>query len=145
MVVAYVTNQLLPGQQLNTNDRLMPPMGRTFLIMQSDGNLVLYRVDNGTALWASNTWGQPVTHAIMQADGNFVCYDANGKAYWATGTNGNPGASLLVQDDGNLVVYGPSQIPLWASNTVQTWPLMSGIAGSPSISHGPTTPTPGAA
>jgi hypothetical protein len=117
-----MTNLLAPGQQLNINDRLLPPSGRTVLIMQSDGNLVLYRVDNGAALFSSNTAGQPVTHAVMQADGNFVCYDANGHAHWATGTNGHPGAQLLIQDDGNLVVYGPGQTPLWASNTVQTWP-----------------------
>jgi hypothetical protein len=165
-----MTNLLLPGQQLNINDRLMPPTGRTFLIMQSDGNLVLYRVDNGAALFSSNTWGQPVTHAVMQDDGNFVCYDANGHAHWATGTNGNPGAQLLIQDDGNLVVYGPRQIPLWASNTVQTWPpavpvtqspatpvpvttvpvtvtvtpgvAITGTPSKPSISLPPTTPPP---
>jgi hypothetical protein len=165
-----MNNLLLPGQQLNINDRLMPPTGRTVLTMQSDGNLVLYRVDNGSALWSSNTCGQPVTHAIMQADGNFVCYDANGHAHWATGTNGNPGAQLLIQDDGNLVVYGPRQIPLWASNTVQTWPpavpvtqspatpvpvttvpvtvtvtpgvAITGTPSNPSISLPPTTPPP---
>src|SRR5215472_581328 len=98
-----MTNLLLPGQQLSINDRLMPPTGRTALIMQGDGNLVLYRTDNGKAMWSSSTSGQPVTYAIMQADGNFVCYDADGHAHWATGTNGNPGAYVIVQDDGNLV------------------------------------------
>lgn len=143
-----MNNLLLPGQQLNINDRLMPPTGRTVLIMQSDGNLVLYRTDNGSALWSSNTCGQPVTHAIMQADGNFVCYDANGHAHWATGTNGNPGAQLLIQDDGNLVVYGPRQIPLWASNTVQTWPPAVPVTHSPvtpgaaPVTNSPPTPVP---
>jgi hypothetical protein len=95
--------------------------------MQADGNLVLYRVDNGVALWASNTPGQPVTHTVMQSDGNLVCYDNNGRPYWATNTNGNPGAWLLVQDDGNLVVYSAGGVALWASNTVQTWPLMRAV------------------
>jgi hypothetical protein len=118
---------LLPGQQLLTDGQLSPLTGRTVLIMQADGNLVLYREDNGVALWASNTWGKPVTHTIMQTDGNLVCYDANGVPYWATGTNGNPGAWLLVQDDGNLVVYSAAGAALWASNTVQTWPLMRAV------------------
>jgi hypothetical protein len=115
--------QLNANQQLNTNDHLDPANERTKLIMQSDGNLVLYRQDNGKALWASNTWDRPVTHAIMQTDGNFVCYDANGRPYWATGTNGHPGAYVLLQDDGNLVVYNSGNAPLWASNTVQNWPV----------------------
>jgi hypothetical protein len=122
-----MTSLLLAGQQLNVNDRLVPPTGRMVLIMQGDGNLVLYRVDNSAALWASNTWGQPVTHAIMQGNGDFVCYDANGHPHWASGTGGNPGAWVIVEDDGNLVVYSSSNRILWASNTVQTWPVMSAI------------------
>jgi hypothetical protein len=122
-----MSNLLVAGQQLNIGDELTPSTGRTVLVMQADGNLVLYRVDDSTVLWASNTRGQPVTCAIMQGDGNFVCYDANGRAHWATRTAGNPGSYLLVQDDGNLVVYTDNGVALWASNTVQAWPPMSAI------------------
>jgi hypothetical protein len=122
-----MSSVLLSGQQLTTAEQLSPSTGRTVLIMQLDGNLVLYRVDNGAALFASNTSGQPVTHTVMQNDGNLVCYDDSGRAHWATGTNGNPGAWLFVQDDGNLVVYSAGGAALWASNTVQTWPLMSAV------------------
>ena len=121
---------LAAGQQLNIGDQLTPPTGRTVLIMQDDGNLVLYRVDNGTALWSTNTWGKPVTHAVMQADGNFVLYDDNGKPYWDTGTAGDVGACLLVQDDGNVIIYAHTLSAIgqvWASNTVQSWPPMSAI------------------
>jgi hypothetical protein len=113
-----MTAQLDPPQQLNVNDKLVSWDGTTTLIMQADGNLVLYREDNGVALWASNTWGKPVTHAIMQADGNFVCYGDNGVAYWATGTWGNPGSFIILQTDGNLVVYKENGSILWASTTV---------------------------
>lgn len=113
-----MTAQLDPGQQLNVGDTLVSWDGTTKLIMQADGNLVLYRNDNGAALWASNTWGKPVTHAIMQGDGNFVCYDNNGVAYWATGTWGNPGAFVLLQTDGDLVVYKQNGTILWSSTTV---------------------------
>jgi hypothetical protein len=122
-----MASYLLPGQRLNVNDQLVPATGRVVLIQQPDGNLVLYRSDNSLALWASNTVGYPVTVAVMQEDGNFVCYAADGKAYWATGTDGHRGAFVIVQDDGNLVVYDADHRPLWASNTVQTWPVMSGI------------------
>jgi hypothetical protein len=98
------------------------------LVMQGDGNLVLYRTQNSQPLWASNTAGQPVVTAEMQGDGNFVAYTSAGAAPWATGTDGNPGASVVVQDDGNLVVYNASNNPLWASNTVINW-------NTPAIGH----------
>jgi PASTA domain-containing protein len=112
-------NRLQANQKLNVNDQLVSNNGKTRLIMQADGNLVLYRND-GKALWASDTWGKPVNVAIMQDDGNFVCY-APGVAYWSTDTWGHPGAYVILQDDGNLVVYSSSNSPLWASNTVWNW------------------------
>jgi hypothetical protein len=113
-----MANQLNANQQLNVNDQLNASNNTTRLIMQGDGNLVLYRSDDGRPIWASNTFRQPVNHAIMQGDGNFVCYDSSGRAFWATGTSSHPGAYIILQDDGNLVVYGANHGPLWASNTV---------------------------
>jgi hypothetical protein len=98
--------------------------GRFGLIMQTDGNLVLYEgpcvgTKCGTPLWASNTVGCGGC-AAMQEDGNLVVYDGAGRlsghASWASGTNGNSGAVLALQNDGNLVIYSGST-PIWASNT----------------------------
>src|SRR5215469_2289043 len=111
---------LLPNQQLNVNDQLNLPNDNAHLVMQADGNLVLYTSD-GHPLWASNTWDTPANHAIMQNDGNFVVYDANGRAYWDTGTWGNPGAYLVLQQTGNLVVYSSNNTVLWQSNSEQPW------------------------
>ena len=72
------------------------------LILQSDGNLVIYN-SSGRALWATNTDIHNPTQAVMQTDGNFVVY-SGGHALWATGTNGR-GQYLCFQNDGNLVVY----------------------------------------
>src|SRR5215472_1720317 len=112
-------DQLHAGQQLNIGDQLVSK--NVNLIMQGDGNLVLYRTLYGRPLWATNTNGQPATFAVMQGDGNFVVYSANGTPYWNTGTYGHPGAWLVLQGDGNLVVYNSAGNPLWASNTVQDW------------------------
>ena len=128
---ALGTEQLNPNQQLNTNDKVVAANRRTTLVMQDDGNLVLYRNYDGLPLFASNTPGKPVTHAIMQGDGNFVCYDDNGVAYWSTSTSGNPDAYLLLQDDGNLVVNALNGPTLWASNTAQNWDLAD--PGPPAI------------
>ena len=131
-----MTDRLQANQRLNVNDQLMPPNGRTRLIMQADGNLVLYRNDTGSALWASNTYGKPVNVAIMQSDGNFVCYAPGPIAYWASGTWGQPGAYVDLQDDGNLVVYSSNNNPLWASNTVQNWDPMTTDSGDVHVGTG---------
>jgi hypothetical protein len=112
-------DQLLADQRLNISDELMSNNGRVRLVMQADGNLVLYRTDDGYPLWASNTWQKPVTYAIMQGDGNLVAYSAAGQPFWASNTDGHPGAYVILQDDGNLVVYAPDGTALWASSTVQ--------------------------
>lgn len=77
--------------------------GQYFLILQADGNLVLYK-NGGNPIWNSGTAGRGVTDALMQDDGNFVLY-SNGKPIWATNTAGNGGAIFAFQPDGNLVIY----------------------------------------
>jgi hypothetical protein len=89
--------------------------GRFALVMQTDGNLVLYQ--NGKAIWNTRTVGAGGTVAVMQGDGNFVMYQGGtNAALWHTGTHGHPGATLHVQDDGNVVVSAGGK-PLWATGT----------------------------
>ena len=67
------------------------------LILQTDGNLVIYpgaAQTNGTALWATGTnFGTP-SYAVLQSDGNFVLYPdssrTNGTARWASHTYDTP-------------------------------------------------------
>jgi hypothetical protein len=131
-----MADRLMAKEQLNVNDHLDPPNGTTRLIMQGDGNLVLYNNRNGKALWSSGTWNTPVNHAIMQWDGNFVCYDAAGKAYWGTGTWTDPGSYVVLQDDGDLVLYGPNGGKLWATNTQVNWDPMSYDSGDETVGGG---------
>ena len=111
-------NILAPNQSLGINDTLTSSNGQFQLILQSDGNLVLYRMANHHPLWASNTDGTDAMRAIMQMDGNFVLYNFHGHALWASGTDGKPNSFLIMQDDGNLVIYQP-HVPIWASGTNQ--------------------------
>jgi hypothetical protein len=106
---------LTANQQLDANQSLASCNGDYDLIMQGDGNLVLYQ--GSTALWASNTAGSAATEAIMQGDGNFVLYSSSGAALWASGTNGNSGADLVVQNDGNVVIYSAAGAALWSTGT----------------------------
>lgn len=108
--------RLNPGHALTVGQSLTSPNGRAQLIMQSDGNLVLYDMSNHAALWGSLTNGKGGVRAEMQPDGNFVVYTSNYHPLWASGTDKHPGAYLAVQDDGNVVAYAGTQ-PLWSSKT----------------------------
>lgn len=111
-----IGTMLGPNGFLLQNDYLLSQSGRYQLILQSDGNLVLYDLGQGhRAIWASKTNGQAVSKAIMQSDGNLVIYGFP-NAIWASGTNGKPNSILIAQNDGNVVIYEP-QVPVWATNT----------------------------
>jgi hypothetical protein len=115
--VLKMADTLRTDQRLisNNNDSLTSNNGRFRLVMQNDGNLVLY--DGNSVRWATGTNGRDVEFCIMQSDGNLVLYlEGSGSATWASNTNGNPGSYLVVQDDGNLVIYKPYH-PIWATNT----------------------------
>ncbi|HUC35848.1 MAG TPA: hypothetical protein VMR97_01850 [Acidimicrobiales bacterium] len=87
------------------------------LVMQSDGNLVIYF--SGRAIWSSGSYGNAGDYLAMQSDGNLVIRSSSGTALWNTGTYGNAGDHLAMQSDGNLVIYSSSGSALWASNTLQ--------------------------
>lgn len=111
---------LLVGQELHTNEYLMSANGQTVLVMQTDGNLVLYRA-TATALWNTGTGGHPGAYAVVQPDGNVVVYSAGNVPLWWTGTTGV--TALIVQTDGNLVGYpsgGPAE---WQAGTGGQAPL----------------------
>ena len=78
----------------------------TTLVLQSDGNLVLYS-GTGRALWSSRTVGSGATRLIMQSDGNLVLYRGS-VAVWNTRTNttaARQSSQMILQSDDNLVVY----------------------------------------
>ena len=86
---------------------------RSKLIMQTDGNLVLYDTA-GTAHWASQTQGAGNT-AVFQEDGNLVIYNAQHQSVWATNTQAT-GATLKVLEDGNMVIATDAEV-IWQTNT----------------------------
>ena len=111
---------LPPEGRLSPNDDVVSNNGRFQLILQSDGNLVLYDNNGGghKPIWSSGTQGQAVNNCVMQSDGNLVIYGFS-NPIWSSGTQGHPNAYLRVQDDGNMVIY-PMAPSLWATNTVQS-------------------------
>ena len=111
---------LPPEGRLSPNDDVVSNNGRFQLVLQSDGNLVLYDNANNAhkAVWNAGTQGKAVNNCVMQSDGNLVLYGFPNPV-WSSGTQGHPNSYLRVQDDGNLVIY-PTAPSLWATNTVQS-------------------------
>ena len=139
--------------QLNPGDILFSATSAFQLILQTDGNLVLYGIDdtslpgdltltNATytnAIWASGTSGKGAVRCNMQTDGNLVLYDNSSHALWNSQTERNPGAFLRCQSDGNLVILGSNGAVLWKSNT------FAGPRGGPTLGSKefiPPTPPP---
>jgi hypothetical protein len=104
-----------PGDVLRPGWSIYSPNEDYQLIMQADGNLVLYD-GAGKALWASNTDHHPGAYLKMQTDGNLVVYPPTGHALWASGTDKDAGDHLSLQSDANLVLYKGST-PVWATRT----------------------------
>ena len=99
----------------------------TRLVMQPDGNLVVYRNSDGKGIWSSGTYGHAGAYAYMQSDGNLVVYKSGGGpstggAGWSTGTYGHSGAHAIMQNDGNFVVYSSGGTALWSSGTYKLVP-----------------------
>lgn len=104
---------LRAGETLAAGQSLVSPNRRWTLVMQGDGNLVLYE-EGGIARWATYTNGGPDRRAVMQGDGNFVVYNSSDQPLWHTTTAGfGDTAYLSVQDDGNVVIYAQG-LPVWA-------------------------------
>ena len=102
---------LRSNEVLFTDQMLTSINGEYILILQTDGNMVLYEKvhhEDGSVIldpnWATGTIGENSWYAAMQEDGNFVLYDIAGAALWQSDTDGKPGSFLQLQDDGNLVI-----------------------------------------
>jgi hypothetical protein len=117
--LAFAQNTLGPGGQLDsdTGDNVrFSPNQQYKLVMQGDGNLVIYRVSDGNYVWATQTIGSGANKAAMQSDGQFCLYNEPGELKWSTYTR-DAGSVLRLQDDGNLVVYNPNGTPVWNAFT----------------------------
>jgi hypothetical protein len=74
------------------------------LIIQSDGNLVLYSIKLNKILWQTNTSGNNNARLSMQRDGNLVIYNTNKQPIWSSGTNNNIGNKFELTETGQLIM-----------------------------------------
>lgn len=111
-----MADRLNPGETLRHNESISSQDGSYSLVMQEDGNLVIYRNTDNKALWQSKTFGFG-KHTTMQEDGNLVVYNLANEPVWESKTHGRPGSFLVMQSDGNLVIYQPI-VAVWDSKTI---------------------------
>ncbi|MEO3819625.1 LamG-like jellyroll fold domain-containing protein [Plantactinospora sp. B24E8] len=104
------TNTMTRGK-LTDGQYLRSDIGNYQLLMQPDGNLVLYQA--GFPLWETGTSGNPGAYLQLQADGNLVVYSADDVALWSSGTADTPGDRLVIRDDGDLVLLDVNGQVLW--------------------------------
>ena len=104
-------NVLAVDQTMHEREALRSSNGIYHLWMQEDGNVVLY--ENTTAIWSTNTVGNPGAALIMQTDGNLVLYSSTGTALWSTNTWSTAADRLVLYDDGDLVLLDPTGQVIW--------------------------------
>lgn len=133
-----VDSELYPDQRLNPGWQIQSPDRRFNMVMQQDGNLVVYA--GPTALWATNTY-YVGSDLEMQSDGNLVVYAPGHQAVWSSGTNNGAPNVFVAQNDGNFVIYAPGHSALWSTNTMQanagpSVPTGTSDPGAPPVNPG---------
>ncbi len=108
-----ISTYLVSGGRINANQCIVSPHGQYMLYMAPDGNFYIYDIAHNTGTWGAGTAGHPGAYATLQADGNFVVYDANNAPLWSSGTAGTYSERLDMEDDGRIIVYKSA----WNSGT----------------------------
>lgn len=99
------------GYALTDNDVLLSKNNGYKLVMQSDGNAVVYNTINNSPIYHTRTSGIGAKHNfVMQNDGNLVLY-ADGRPSFYTNTAGNY-SFMNFSDKGELSVA--KQVPIWS-------------------------------
>ncbi len=109
------TDHLNTGQSLTSGNYIRSWDNRYVLLMQTDGNMVLYG-PGYHGLWSTQTGGKPGAGLAMQTDGNIVVW-YNNAPVWASNTAGLGTANMYMQTDGNLVAYNGNGTGVWGSGT----------------------------
>lgn len=129
---AVITASPTHAGYLFDHEKISSPNGMYTLIMQNDGNLVLYNskcgIEPRCALWSSGSYRTKGQYFMaIQPDGNLVIYTGKPPAtverhIWHSNTYGRlDNYFLAVQNDGNLVIYRGSPMnkldAIWSSKT----------------------------
>jgi hypothetical protein len=110
-------NFLFQGSSLGEAEFICSKDGSRYLIMQPDGNVVVYK--NGNAVWSSRTDGhQAHKHPFrltMQDDGNLVLYNRENHPFWASNTKdkGAEGFYRLIIEENKYGIFDKNGTKIW--------------------------------
>lgn len=114
-------NFLTVNQRLNANESISvtgkTPGCNFKLIMQPDGNLVVYRLPS-TLVWSTRTGGRGASFVTLQNDRNLVVYLTRGGFTWASYSiyrAGDPKARLELLGNGSLVIKSGTGATVWTN------------------------------
>lgn len=115
------TGPLKAGDSLNPGDKLWSPGLKYFLVLQGDGNLVLYNCpilekqedkQDTIPIWQADFKTSPNAKRVtLGNDGSLKAFNGNGAQVWSfrNGWHMDPATEynpyLQVQDDGKFVIY----------------------------------------
>ena len=125
---SIVQNELHVNEAIESGQKLSSTNGNYVLVMQQDGNLVIYKKETSgwAAIWASQTAGKgtsPYKLVMQGGDNHLLIRDAEKTAIWSTKVliaDHSPwkeGGFAVLQDDGNFVVYDGYKSPMWDTAT----------------------------
>jgi hypothetical protein len=117
------SGELLQGNSITTGGTLYSDNGLFYLIVQGDGNVVIYGCRGFTAVWATGTNNSTAQRTLlMQTDGNLVLVE-NGVTVWQSGTNYMYRGPYILSmtNDGYLSIISGLGV-IWNSNSAYTAP-----------------------
>jgi hypothetical protein len=112
--------ELLPGGTLRLGS-LSSESGTFLLLNQDDGDVVIYRDQDGTPVWRTGTQledeltGLYSNRLVLQSSGDLVLFAPTGTRLWNSGTRGRDVQRAVLTDEGRLTLVGADGGEVWSS------------------------------
>jgi hypothetical protein len=138
---------LAMNQILNTGDYLVSENGLFFVILQTDGNFVIYAGsgpnDNHGYVWGTQTaQGPGWYYAELISDGAIFIFRNEQIIWQSPGVPDQGPYTATIGNDGDLRVFNASGNPIWDTQTSALTPLTQGnqrfAAGNRQGDYSPT-------
>ncbi|MEU6611971.1 DUF4241 domain-containing protein [Streptomyces shenzhenensis] len=119
--------ELLPGVSLRLG-ALSSSSGAFLLVNQEDGDVVIYRAQDGATVWRTGTLLEDEliglsNRLVLQDNGNLVVFAPTGVQVWSSGTQGRDVQRAVLGDDGRLVLVDADGSEVWSSELLSPKPM----------------------
>ncbi|KAG5666765.1 hypothetical protein PVAND_014775 [Polypedilum vanderplanki] len=106
-------DKLVIDQCLVEDSSIKSANGEFFLIMEKNGNLVIYATNQKVPIWATNTDKTGGKRVCMQADSDFNMYSHSNTLIWSSKTKGLNGTYVKLQNNGKLEMFTKADKKVW--------------------------------